>query len=416
MAGAKRIPTRYPGIYKRGDRYTFRVNGRGRWITVDTLDEARDQQRTGNPADRRAASRQSFGAYALEWIAIYRGRTKRGFDAGTRDGYRRALERYAIPYFDKVRRRKIGDIEPRDVRAFADWLAEQRTPATKRHPEGRPLAQGTIRNAMAPVKALLATALEDGDIRSNPSAGVRIALAEDVQADFVEAAEQRRALTLVELGRLLTALPDDEARLMFDLLATTGVRWGEVAELRGGDVTFGKRPVLRVRRSWSAPRAGKSGRVKTPKSRYSRRDIPLTASVARGLWRLQRGPDELLFTTPTGERLRRENVYRRVLAPAAKTAGVEWAAFHTFRHTCASMLFAGGKNIKQVQEWLGHHSATFTLATYVHLMDDGLGDAGALDTALAEARRLAAEGGTPGVHTDAETDRNDDPGQAAENA
>jgi integrase len=303
------------------------------------------------------------------------------------------------------------------VRAFAEWLAEQKRPATKKHKTGRPLAQGTIRNAMAPVKALLATALEDGDIRANPSAGVRVALAEDVQADFQDAAEKRRALTLAELGRFLAKLPDDDWRLFFHLLATTGVRWGEVAKLRGKAVTFGKRPVLRLRRSWSAPRAKKPGRVKTPKSRYSRRDIPLTKSVARGLWRVQRGPEELLFITPTGERLRRENVYRRVLLPAAKSAGVQWAAFHTFRHTCASMLFNGGKNIKQVQEWLGHHSATFTLATYVHLMDDGFGDADAVDAAMAKARRLA--GGTPvhrGVHTEAENDRNDDDAEAAENA
>jgi integrase len=101
-----------------------------------------------------------------------------------------------------------------------------------------------------------------------------------------------------------------------------------------------------------------------------------------------------------------------VLHPAAKTAGVEWVAFHSFRHTCASLLFAAGKNIKQVQEWLGHHSATFTLATYVHLMDDGLGDADAMADALTNARRL---GGTTGVHAETETDRSDDAGEAAEN-
>jgi integrase-like protein len=79
----------------------------------------------------------------------------------------------------------------------------------------------------------------------------------------------------------------------------------------------------------------------------------------------------LLFSTATGERLRRENVYRRVLAPAAQEAGVPWMAFHTLRHTCASLLFEDGRNIKQVQAWLGHHSAAYTLATYVHLMDEG---------------------------------------------
>lgn len=50
-----------------------------------------------------------------------------------------------------------------------------------------------------------------------------------------------------------------------------------------------------------------------------------------------------------------------------------WAGFHTFRHTVASRLFAEGRNVVQVQRWLGHHSASFTLDTYVHLLDNDLG-------------------------------------------
>jgi integrase len=30
--------------------------------------------------------------------------------------------------------------------------------------------------------------------------------------------------------------------------------------------------------------------------------------------------------------------------------------------------------VKQVQRWLGHHSAAFTLDTYVHLLEDQLGE------------------------------------------
>jgi Phage integrase family len=66
------------------------------------------------------------------------------------------------------------------------------------------------------------------------------------------------------------------------------------------------------------------------------------------------------------------NVARRVLKPAARRAGVEWAAFHTLRHTCATELFKRGLNAKQVQVWLGHHSPAFTLAVYVHLLSDDL--------------------------------------------
>ncbi len=67
------------------------------------------------------------------------------------------------------------------------------------------------------------------------------------------------------------------------------------------------------------------------------------------------------------------NLQARVLSPACSEAGVEWAGFHTFRHTVASRLFAEGRNAVQVQRWLGHHSASFTLDTYVHLLDDDLG-------------------------------------------
>lgn len=38
------------------------------------------------------------------------------------------------------------------------------------------------------------------------------------------------------------------------------------------------------------------------------------------------------------------------------------------------MLFERGANAKQVQRWLGHHSASFTLDTYIHLMRDDLAE------------------------------------------
>src|SRR4029453_7690914 len=53
--------------------------------------------------------------------------------------------------------------------------------------------------------------------------------------------------------------------------------------------------------------------------------------------------------------------------------------FHVFCKTCGSLLNEAGRNPVQVQGWLGHHAASFMLDTYVRRMDDGLGDADALD-------------------------------------
>jgi integrase len=78
----------------------------------------------------------------------------------------------------------------------------------------------------------------------------------------------------------------------------------------------------------------------------------------------------LVFHSQRGTPLRLENVRLRYLRPAAEEAGAPWAGFHTFRHTCASLLFARGANAVQVQKWLGHHSPSFTLDTYVHLLSE----------------------------------------------
>ena len=58
--------------------------------------------------------------------------------------------------------------------------------------------------------------------------------------------------------------------------------------------------------------------------------------------------------------------------PSSRTRLGWWAGFHTFRHTCAGLLCDHGLNVRQVQRWLGHHSPSFTLDTYVHLLDERL--------------------------------------------
>ena len=80
-----------------------------------------------------------------------------------------------------------------------------------------------------------------------------------------------------------------------------------------------------------------------------------------------------MFPSERGTSLDYRNLHKRVLIPAAQEAGVSWAAFHTFRHTRASRLFAQGRNAIQVQRWLGHHSPALTLSVYVHPLNDDLG-------------------------------------------
>jgi integrase len=138
-----------------------------------------------------------------------------------------------------------------------------------------------------------------------------------------------------------------------------GLRVSEAIGLTWADVEFGDRPRLSVHRQLCR------GEWRRLKSNYGRREVPLSAGTARKLWAAQRGwkASDPVFATRGGHHLRDENLRSRILKPAGKRAGVPWVGFHSFRHTCASLLFEGGKNVKQVQEWLGHHDAGFTLKT-----------------------------------------------------
>ena len=102
------------------------------------------------------------------------------------------------------------------------------------------------------------------------------------------------------------------------------------------------------------------------------------------------GDEDLVFPSLSGTPLNPENLRRDVIRPAREEAGAPWAGFHTFRHTCAAILFERGFNVKQVQKWLGHHSPSFTLDTYVHLLSDRLPEPVSLRAELAEAERSDA--------------------------
>lgn len=370
--------TSTPGIYKRGGRYVVvhrDPNGRQRKRSARTLAEARDLKATLTAdvkrGEYRALSRVRFAEYAPEWIAGYRGRTSRGFRESTREDYARELgidpttgvacdpARGAVAFFGRT---PLAAIEPRDVKRYAAHVAS------------RGVAANTVRLALAPVKALLATAVEEGLIRSNPSAGVRIAQAVAVEGDGDDGGRVK-ALTEEELGRLLGEVAE-EWRLLVTLLAQTGLRVSEALPLRWGDVDFGRRR-LRVRRSLSRRRIG------PPKTRHGRRDVPLTEGMGRALWNARKaagdaGDDAPIFLGGDGELLDRTRVFRAVRA-AAKRAGVPWAGLHTLRHTAATILFRRGWNAVQVQKFLGHHSPAFTLATYVHLLPDDLPEPTFLD-------------------------------------
>jgi integrase len=349
------IPTTEKGVYYRGGQYVvvWRHRGKQHKSFHRTLAEAREAKGGRQAGDRQPTTRSLLEDHAREWIDGYAGRTSQGFTENTRAAYRRSLDTYVIPFFAGW---KLADVERSDIRRLVKSL------------EDHGLAPASVIKNLTPAKAMFATAVDDDLLKSNPCSGVRV----NRRRAGAEEEPEAKAMSRAELASLMAEIPENWV-LLFELLAKTGLRISEALGLEWSDIDFGKL-TLRVRRQYYR------GDLRQLKTHSGRRDLPLSPALAQRLWTAQQ-PDGPVFHTRDGNRLQDRNV-RRVLDAAGDRAGLEWVHFHTFRHTCASMLFESGKNIRQVATWLGHTDPGFTLQTYVHLMDGGLGSAGFLDAAV----------------------------------
>lgn len=121
---------------------------------------------------------------------------------------------------------------------------------------------------MAPVRAMFATAVDDGLVRANPCAGLRLPGGGSVD-------RTARALTEDELQRLVAEVPE-RWRLVVRFLSQTGLRIGELVLLRWSDVDLKAWRVRVQRRLYRR-------NLDTPKCRYGVRDVPLSTALVRDL-------------------------------------------------------------------------------------------------------------------------------------
>lgn len=105
------------------------------------------------------------------------------------------------------------------------------------------------------------------------------------------------------------------------------------------------------------------------KRRY--REQAAQRMAAGELWQAWNTPSEqkqtLVFTTAIGNHLRPATVYNHYKKMAAQIGAPE-SRVHDLRHSCATLLLENGATLKQVQEWLGHHSYVVTADTYGHVL------------------------------------------------
>lgn len=253
---------------------------------------------------------------------------------------------------------------------------------------GLPVGPSYAGQILTVLSSVLAAAVDDGLIARNPCRAASVQAPRLVRRKVVPWTSQQVAT----IGGALAGndyAPAGTGRFaaVVDCGAGLGMRQGEILGLPVDQVDFLERTV-HVRQQIRFI-AGKP--VFAPPKGQRERDVPLPESVSRALaehirqypprkvtlpWRFLDGKPRacsLLFTGIRGAAVSRLAFNNHVGQPARRAAGIpdgngERTGMHQLRHRYASVLLAGGVDIRALSEYLGHHDPSFTLRIYAHLM------------------------------------------------
>jgi integrase/recombinase XerD len=275
---------------------------------------------------------------------------ERGLSANTLQAYRRDLGTYS----EVLASRGIltaGAIAPADVAAFANAL---RTRAE------RPLAASSMGRMLSSVRGLHRFLLDEGLVETDvaadtkpPKLGMRLP----------------KAITIEQMAAVLAATEGDDLqslrdRALLELLYATGARVSEAVALNVDDLI--DRDIVRLFGKGSKQRI-------VPVGSYARAAIDAYLVRARPAFSVRGTATPALFLGARGQRVSRQNAWLIIRAAAEKAGlGIEISP-HTFRHSFATHLLAGGADVRVVQELLGHSSVS-TTQIYTMVTADTLRD------------------------------------------
>lgn len=355
-------------VFKRNGRYGIRVDlgpdprtgerrqssrqgFRTKREAETALDEALGSLRAGTAVGRTTST---VGEFLDEWLAGERPRLKET----TWSSYDTAVNRIKA----NLAMVKLQALTPRDIERFYRALSESGGRGA------RPLAPKTVRNTHVVLRKALADAERLGIIGRNPATVARPPIPQRVE---------RPTWTSDDLRTFFEFLADDRLLGLYVLLATTGMRRGEVLGLRWTDLDLDARELhvvqtlttVRYRPVFSTPKTKRSRRmvyldVQTVAAlrahRQGQRQERLVAGAARDT------ATDMVFADELGRPLHPDRITRE-FAIKSMSAGLSRIRLHDLRHTYATLALKSGVHPKIVSERLGHATVGVTLDLYSHV-------------------------------------------------
>ncbi len=266
-------------------------------------------------------------------------RTECHLAANTVEAYRRDLARF----FKWLGSRRMQSLSVGELSGYPSWLAEQT------------LAPKSVTRHVASLKVFFRYLQLEGAITDN-------------QAELLGTQKlwQKvpQVLSVAQVEELLAAPRAADGwwlrdRAILELLYATGCRVSELAALRMRDMHLEERFCI-------CHGKGDKQRV-VPLGRRAIAAVEKYLQVERPKLAVRRNPpSDTVILSPRGAALRRERIWELIKKYALRAGMPAEISPHSMRHSFATHLLAGGADLRQVQEMLGHASIA-TTQIYTHV-------------------------------------------------
>ncbi len=301
-----------------------------------------------------------FTVFIQDWLAMM----KSSIEITTYASYSMCIKSKIVPYFDE---RHPGlmlcDVTPKHIQDYYTYELQECGVTTN-----------TVIRRHANIRKALQYAFKIGLIDNNP-------------ADRVERPKKNQFSGSIynekELETLFELVKGKPIELGVILAAFYGLRRSEAVGLKWSAIDFEKKTISIRHTVTQVCLNGKSITVEKDrtKTKSSYRTLPLVPPFEKLLNDLKARQEmnrslcgsmyckkdaAYIYVNDIGELVKPGYITQHFPNMLEKN-GMRKIRFHDLRHSCASLLYANGVSLKEIQEWLGHSDISTTSNIYTHL-------------------------------------------------
>ena len=301
-----------------------------------------------------------FSDFLLYWLNII----KNSVEITTYSGYCSKIKQVIIPYFEKnYPNLLLKDITPKHIQDFYSYKMDVQK-----------VSANTIIHYHANIRKALEYAFKNDIINYNPADRVQRPKKNKFTGNMYDSKE---------LDQLFKIVKGEKIELAIILGSFYGLRRSEIVGLKWDAIDFDKKTITISHTVSQCVVDGKYQIVHKDraKTKSSHRALPLVKPFEEILIRLKKEQeiskricgnsyckdfDGYIYVDQVGNLIKPEYItshFKLIL----KKNDLRLIRFHDLRHSCASLLYANGVSMKEIQEWLGHSQLSTTSDIYTHL-------------------------------------------------